>query len=137
MRGIFFSIDAILALLLALSISALILNTSSRLQATTIADSQLQKIADDSLVSMDKSGVLGSSVVANSANPLKEFARIIPGNVCYRIAIYPQSLSTPMIAQENCACRTYSISRRSFVLPEPGTAIYLAEMRACYKGTSG
>ncbi|MEK6954028.1 MAG: hypothetical protein AABX01_03405 [Candidatus Micrarchaeota archaeon] len=132
MRGIFFSIDAILALLIAFSLSAFILNAIAGLPDPSLSSSQPEKLADDALISMDKSGVLKNALESKSAIPLKEFARVFPSNICYRVEISGENEGV-IIADENCACKTYSISRRNFIISGSTTSIYLAEMRVCYK----
>lgn len=132
MKGIFFSLDALLALLVAFLLTGAILQAIAALPAEP-DNSRLLKISGDSLAIMEKTGTLEDSVSSSSSNPIKLFARSIPRNICYRVSISKPPASNPLIAEENCPCKTFSVARRSFLIASSASTEYLAEMRACYK----
>jgi hypothetical protein len=133
MRGFFFSMDTILAFMIALLFIGAIFTAISSIPAASDDYSYLRRIVDDSLVVMEKRGILENSIRANSSQPIREFAAILPNNLCYRISIAKPPAITPILAQENCLCQSFTIGRRSVVVADSTSVEYLAEMRACLK----
>lgn len=132
-RGLFFSLDAILALLIALSLAAAILNSLAGIPPVSGKAQIPQKISEDALASMEKGGVLQDAVGYSSSMPLRQFSAVLPGNICYRISILRPPAPEPIIAEENCICKEYSVSRRSFLVQSAAPSFYIAEMRSCFK----
>ncbi len=131
-KGIFFSLDAILALLIAFSLAAAILNALSALPAFSNSNSNL-RISEDALSSMEKSGVFEKALRDSSAVPIQEFVRSLPNNICYRIAISKPPAANAIIAEENCKCNTFSVTYRSFLVADASAEEYTVQMRTCYK----
>ncbi|MFH0972019.1 MAG: hypothetical protein V1835_05650 [Candidatus Micrarchaeota archaeon] len=132
-RGVFFSLDALLALLIAF---ALMTSTFAIITAAprgnAIGNAPLE-ISQDALLAMEKGGVLGIAVKNSDPAPIRKFAEIIPNNICYRISIMKPPSGDAIIAEENCRCIDYSVARRSIVVGSASSEEYLAEMRACNK----
>jgi hypothetical protein len=132
-KGIFFSLDALLALIIALSLAAAILNGIGQVPPVSAKENSAQRIAEDSLALMEKNLVLHDSVAASSPVAIQQFAQLIPPNICYRISISKRAAESPIIVDENCGCKTYSVARRSFIVASATPEIYVAEMRSCFK----
>ncbi|MFH1750729.1 MAG: hypothetical protein ABH863_03565 [Candidatus Micrarchaeota archaeon] len=130
-RGIFFSLDAVLALIIALSLSAATLGAIERL--STAGSEFPSGISEDLLASMEKDGALQDAAIASSAYPLSSHLAMAPANICYRLTIWKDPGVEPLVADENCACKVYSVSARSFILASSEPEEYVAEMRTCYK----
>jgi hypothetical protein len=125
--------DTILAFMIALLFIGAIFTAISAIPSYSDGYNYLRRIVDDSLLVMEKKGILENSIKTNSSQPIRDFAAILPKNICYRIAISKPPAITPILAQENCACSSFSIGRRSIVVTDSTSEEYLAEMRACLK----
>ncbi len=132
-RGIFFSIDGVLALLLSMLLIASIFQIASALPSSPDSENELWKIGQDSLASMEKAGLLERGIGTSSTSEITEFLRVLPKNTCHRIMIEEIGEAHPLLGAENCACKLPVVSRRSFVVSGPMAGLYLAELGLCYK----
>ncbi|MFH1443005.1 MAG: hypothetical protein ABIG96_03135 [Candidatus Micrarchaeota archaeon] len=131
-KAIFFSIDAVLALLISSVLLAATLQSLSQMESLKPSDPTLA-ISRDALATMEKSGILQDAVKAGSSARIRNFLEFMPENVCYRVSIFAQNSQEPVMAEENCACDEITSVARSFIAEGAEAEIYVAEMRSCIR----
>ncbi len=130
-KAIIFTIDAILALILGLSIILASLFYLGKASAPSQGET-LQLISQDALAVMEKNGQLSESVSGATALPLESAIDMLPPNTCARLAVYSslhEKISETL--RQNCRfSEDYVLTRRLFV--SEGN-LYYAEMEAWYR----
>ncbi|MBI5224984.1 hypothetical protein HY989_03870 [Candidatus Micrarchaeota archaeon] len=134
MRGILFSTDAVLALLVSMLFIGYIFHSLSLIESAKPRMESLQKISGDFLQILEEDGSLKMSMESNSDIPIVNDGRILPSNLCYELILTSKDSQSPLISSSNCACKDFVLSRRSFIASN-GTAQaeHFAELKTCYK----
>lgn len=132
-NGSIFTIDAILALLIAGTalVSSFILLTQTNENPFAVQD--LATIAYDSLTVLEGSDTFFNAVKANSIGTITQFLNALPSQICGNISIYTDSNIQILSSNKaNCDSTDYaSIARGVFIANN--TYIYYAEMKVWYR----
>jgi len=129
-KGFIFSLDAIIAVLIALLMITSILFYLSQNSHSPNREN-LNNIALDSLVLLEKSGALSATVISLDPSALDSYLGTLPYNICARIELFESradgSLSKTL-SHYRAGCSlpsSYIISRRVFIASR---ITYLAEL---------
>lgn len=136
MRGIFFSLDGILALMISLLLIGAVFSAIDSISRASIIPQSLASNAKDTLAVLEKSGALKESVAQNSYIPSKQALDLLPSNACYSFSIFKGISPIPLIASQNCGCKVSFIAQRGFVIsPESSNEPdeYTARLSLCQK----
>ena len=130
-KGIIFTLDATLAIVLALSI---ILSSMFYLSQTEVSFEKptQYKLSMDSLAVLEKQGVLDRAVSSNSTTEIQSFLDFLPSNTCAKIDLYDDSGAKFMsVRRSYCTYpEEYSVLRRVFI---SNYEIYNAKIEVWYK----
>ncbi len=134
MRGILFSTDAVLALLVSMLFIGYIFHSLSIIESAKPEIQNLQKISQDFLQILENDGSLKNSLETNTESAIAADARILPANICFELSLYSKDSQNPKFSSSNCGCKDFVLSRRSFIASN-GTALaeHFAELKTCYK----
>ena len=115
-KGIIFTIDAILAVVIAgIMLSAAYFYVSDGYHSRG-GQQNLYKISLDVLSALEKDGALQNSVNTGSASGISAFLNAIPSQICSNITIYDSSSRIKASAQkQGCNITQPVFSRRVFV----------------------
>lgn len=130
-KGIIFTLDATLAVIMALSLiipSLFYLSKSD----VTFEQENLYRITTDSLAILEKNDVLMMGVLTNSSLLLQEFLDSLPYNVCAKVELFNKDGEKQLtVLKEDCTySEDYQVVRRVFLAQE---SIYLARMETWYR----
>ena len=138
-NGFVISIDALLAMLLLLSLFAAATAYYGGIRFEAGSSLALKQVASDSITVLEKSGKLEQAVQDGKVNGIRAFLNKLPNNVCGEVSIYSQSdLGNPELLSLRQGCKKNFLDlatvRRSFLVrSENSAAAYLGEMKAWYR----
>jgi len=132
-KGIIFTLDAIFALMAALTIISASLFYMGQVGKIPFNKQALGKISQDSLTILEKDGTLGKAVEIGSAATLSSFLNSLPSNLCGKIEINDASKNNILAAlKPGCTgSNELVISVRAFV--GNNFNVYYARMEIWYK----
>lgn len=133
-RGIFFTIDALIALLIAGAIIFSIFSSLSRLvSASSETRNPIPEAGDAILTTLDNRGAFLRAISNTSA--IYSELELAPQSLCWEINLVREDGRTIASAKKGgCSCREVSYSRRAIVLENATSKIYsTAEGRFCLK----
>lgn len=130
-KGIIFTLDVTLAVLLTLSIITASLFYLSQINLS-FEDEELYRLTMDSLAVLEKSNALSESASTGSTQPINYLLESLPYNTCAKVELYDKN-NVRILTVKKVGC-TYSddylLSRRVFIAQDE---IYLAKMEAWFK----
>jgi hypothetical protein len=128
-KGIIFSIDALLALLVAAFFIFAIL--SARPNAIDSSPAHIEALAMDTLAALEKKGLLADAVQSGSADAVSEAVdNILPKRICSTVSVNTLSEAVMAATRQGCtAGNSLSIARRSFMA---GNGHYYALLELWY-----
>ncbi|MBW2984326.1 hypothetical protein KY361_04380 [Candidatus Woesearchaeota archaeon] len=132
-KGIIFSLDAILAVIIAGVMILACFFYLSHTSTNLYQNQDIYKISLDSLTILEKDNTLKTAVETNSTTTLQLFLDSLPAQLCGDITVYTSSSSAVLSAQKTgCTAKNEStIAVRSFVANNFN--VYYARMEAWYK----
>lgn len=129
-NGFVLSLDAVLALLVALLMLGLIFSYLN-IRASALGSNYLAQVSGDALALMEKNGALGDAVAGNSTKA-NDVLRALPPSVCMDVRITDASGRLKLLLKKP-RCEGYekelASARRSFVF---GDNFYIAQGEAWY-----
>lgn len=136
MKGVVFTVDAILALAVASTLMFMTFTVLAKAGAEAgkaLQEMQLDRITSDTLSSMEKKGVFKEAVLADSAAPLDSFLAILPESLCTSVLVKNSDGKVALASVPNCTCETRAVvKKRGFTVIRGGTLeIYLSEAKTC------
>ena len=138
-KGFVISFDALLALLLLMTLLIITTNNLGNISAEANNSILLKEVAMDSITVLDKSGRIEKAIEGNSVSGLRAFLNRLPYSLCADLRIYSESdLSNPVLSVLRPDCKKNFLDsatvKRSAVFENGGNAeSYLAELRAWYR----
>ncbi len=129
-NGFVLSLDAVLALLVALLMLGIIFSYLN-IRASALASNYLAQVSMDALALMEKNGALNEAVAGNSSKA-NDVLRALPPSVCMNLKITDSSGKLKlMLKKPRCAGYEKELvsARRSFV---DGNNFYIAQGEAWY-----
>lgn len=129
-KAVIFTLDAILAVLIAgVMLSAAYFYISGA-EAPTDNRQNLYKISLDILAVLEKDGALHDFVNAGSASAISSFLNALPSQICSNVTIYDNSSIIKLSAQkQGCSMTQPIFSRRIFV---SNFSLYYAESKLSF-----
>lgn len=128
-KGILFTLDALLALL----ISGLFIFLTYQLlipRSTASSSLELSRLASDVAVTLDETGTLAAAVNSSSTAGIYNFLQVVPLSYCVRVRIPGVS----PVTNQNCQCSgDIAVATRSVVLVSSSLTTRVASVEACYK----
>ena len=130
-KAFIFTLDAIMALILAaLIVSAIYFNFSKQSQQP-YSEANLLQISLDSLTVLEKNSNLNDAVQNNDLSQLQSFVTIMPYQFCSNITIKDSDEDYIASIQRNCSLSNpQAIARRIFIA---NNTVFLAEMKTSFK----
>jgi hypothetical protein len=138
-KGFVISIDALIALVLLLSMLAAATAYYGGIKFEAGSSLALKQVASDSITVLEKSGKLEEAVNTDSVSDIRAFLNRLPGNICGEVSIYSKSgLENPLLLSLRPGCSKNFLDmasvKRSFLARSGGSATaYLGEMKAWYR----
>jgi len=125
-KGAVISLDALLALGIAFVIILGISFYSVNTQTDDYSSVRLKQMAIDSLVVLEKTNTLSTSVLVSNYTPIHSFLAKLPSWVCTEITIYEaESTDTILTSITKTGCTKspdeISVAKRTFVINNSGT----------------
>ncbi len=130
-KGIIFTLDVTLAVIMALSIIIISLFYLSQ-SNVSFEKENLYKMTMDSLSILEKNNVLRAAASTNTTTALQNFLNMLPYNTCGKVEILDKNNERLLTAiKTGCTYSDdYLISRRVFIA---NNAIFIAKMEAWFK----
>ena len=127
MKGFVITLDAVLALLLMLTILLTITSTFSKVSSESWGNVHLRQLSFDTLTILEKSNMLNNAIKSNSSAEISDFlSRETPNNICMVLKIFRGQEANFIIAKGGCEQKSeFQIARRSFVVDKE---FYFAEI---------
>jgi hypothetical protein len=134
-KGFIFSLDAIIAVLIALfMITSIIFYISQNSHSKNREN--LNNIALDSLVLLEKNGALSATAISLDPSALDSYLGTLPDNICAKIDLFESQAGGGLhktISHYRAGCpssASYIISRRVFIA---SGSTYLAELEVWHR----
>ncbi|MFH1971903.1 MAG: hypothetical protein ABIJ18_00320 [archaeon] len=133
-RGVFFSIDAIIALLAAIILISMIFVYLGQLNVKDATQNELLEYSRSVFTVMEKGDYLEGVVDTGSLDNVSSFFNnFTKDSVCFNLTIYDSSLNDLNLGKLKDGCSISEekvVVRRSFIY---GENVYLAKMEAHYE----
>lgn len=132
-KAIIFTLDAILALLIAATLIISSLYYLSKTENIPYTEQGLYKISLDILTVLEKDGTLKTAVEESSATEIQGFLDSLPVQICANITIY-NTAQDNLLSVKKTACDSSEeklFSRRVFIANS--FSVYYAEMVSWFK----
>jgi len=133
-KGVFFSVDAIIALLAAIILISMAFFYLGQLDVTGATQNELLEYSRSVLTVMEKGDYLEGIIESSSVDNISSFFNTsTKGTVCFNLTIYDSSLTDLGLGKLKDGCSSSEekvVVRRSFI---HGEDVYLAKMEAHYE----
>ena len=132
-RGIVLTIDAVIALVAASSLTTVIYFNLSKTQQIQWTDSDINEICLESLAALELNDDLKDAIDSNSTSIIESFLdNMLPAQICGKIEVYDSGNSLKLSqTKANCTSgNKTSVARRTFV---SDSVVYYAKMEAWFE----
>jgi len=134
-KGVFFTLDAVFAIIATLTIILIVLFYMSQVGKIPYNKQSLSKLNQDTLTVLEKDYTLRSAIRDNSNSTINLFLNSLPSQICARVELRDENKTTlQFTAKQDCnSTEEPVVARRAFVGYD--YSVYYAKMESWHVDT--